>query len=110
MGSRSKISQGQSVARQPVARLHEPADIGKMIADIMARGAQRLGIGRAAPLFLGHMALEDPLVDERTTDLDVKFVVEPVRQAPYLRAARALAATGDLHRSRLDEFPRCIRQ
>ena len=90
MGSRCKISQGQSVARQPVARLHEPADIGKMIADIMARGAQRLGIGRSATLFLGHMALEDPLVDERATDLGVKFVVEPVRQTPHLDAPPGL--------------------
>jgi hypothetical protein len=61
-----------------------------MIADIVARGAQRLGIGRSAALFLGHMALEDPLVHERATNLRMKFVVEPVCQAPHLDAPPGL--------------------
>src|SRR6516164_4992706 len=90
MRSRCKISQGQSVAGEPVARLHEPTDIAKMIADIMTRCAQRLSIGRTAALFLGHMALEDPLVHERATDLGMKFIVEPVCQAPHLDAPPGL--------------------
>jgi hypothetical protein len=36
------------------------------------------------------MPLEDPLVDERATDLGVKFVIEPVRQAPHLDAPPGL--------------------
>src|SRR5215475_9969395 len=90
MRSRCKVSQGQSVSGQPVARLHEPADIAEMIANIVARRAQRLGIGRTAALLLGHMTLEDSLVHEGATDLGVKFVVEPVCQAPHLDATPGL--------------------
>ena len=52
MRRRGKVGEAQPVAGEPVARAHQPADIGQMIADIVAGGAQRLGIGRAAALFL----------------------------------------------------------
>ena len=51
MRGRGEIGQAQPVAGEPVARAHQPADIGQMIADIVARRAQRLGVGRAAALF-----------------------------------------------------------
>ena len=57
-----------------------------MIADIVAGGAQRVGIGRPAALFARHMALEHALGHQRPAHLGVEFVVEPARQPPHLDA------------------------
>jgi hypothetical protein len=84
MRSCGEIGQGQPVSGEPIARAYEPADIRQMIADILAGGAQRFGAGWTATLFLRHMALECPFVNQRPTDLRIKFIVEPVGQAAHL--------------------------
>jgi len=57
-----------------------------MIADIVAGGAQGLGVGRPATLFQRHMALEDPLGHQRTADFRMEFVVEPTGQPAHFHA------------------------
>src|SRR5262245_18255215 len=84
MRSCGEIGQAQPVSGEPIARAHKPTDIRHMIADILARGAQRLGARRTASLFLRHMALECPFVNQRPADLRMEFVVEPVGQAAHL--------------------------
>src|SRR5664280_1865640 len=65
MRRRGKVGQAQPVAGEPVAGAHQPADIGQMIADIVAGGAHCPGIGRPAALFHRHMPLEYALADQR---------------------------------------------
>ena len=84
MRSGGKIGQAQPVSSEPITRAHEPADIRQMIADILAGGAQRFGAGRTATLFLRHMALECPFVNQRPADLRMEFIVEPVGQSAHL--------------------------
>src|SRR5450759_2964844 len=84
MRRRGKVGQAQPVAGEPVACAHQPADIGQMIADIVAGGAHRPGIGRPAALFHRHMPLEYALADQRAADFRMEFVVEPARQPAHL--------------------------
>src|SRR5215475_10844327 len=84
MRSRSEVGQTQSVSGKPITRSHEPTNISQMIADIMAGGAQCLGIRRAATLFPRHVALEYPFAYQRPANLCVEFVVKPVCQPAHL--------------------------
>ena len=51
-----EVGKGHVDRRQPVAGAHQPANIGEMIADIVAGRAQRIGVGRAAALLAASCA------------------------------------------------------
>jgi hypothetical protein len=83
-----QIRERQTIAREPVARAHQPADISQMVSDILARGAHRFGIRRAAALLARHMAFVDALQHQRAADFLVELVVEPAREPPHFDAPR----------------------
>ncbi len=86
-----EVRVGEPLAREPVARLHEPADVGQMIADIAQRRTDRVGIGRAAAVRLAHLALEHALGGEGAADLGEELVAEPRHQPPHLDPRMQLA-------------------
>ncbi|MCY1235914.1 hypothetical protein D9M72_485450 [compost metagenome] len=56
-----------------------------MLADIGARGAQDLAVGRAAALVRCHLQLEDPLAHQRPRHVRFHLVQEPLDQAADFR-------------------------
>ncbi len=86
MRSRRQIGKAQSFAGEPVARVHQPADVSEMIAQIVTRYPQRLGVRRPAALLLRHMPLEDALIEQRAADLGMELVVKPRRQSSHFDA------------------------
>src|SRR5215208_4200229 len=74
------------LAGQPSALACEPSDIGEMIANVMARRTDRAGIGWPAALLGAHRLLIDALCDQKCRHFPEEFLVEPMRQPPYLDA------------------------
>src|SRR6516164_11076723 len=87
MRRRREVRIAQTLAGKPVARAHQPADIGEMIADIDERRTDRARIRRAAAVSLADIALERALHDQGAAHLAEEFVVEPAQQAADLDPA-----------------------
>src|SRR5580704_10599074 len=81
----------QPRAGQPIAGAREPADIGKMIADIGERRTNGVGIRRSAALLQRQAPFEDPLGYQRPADFGEELAVEPAGQAPDFNPAREIA-------------------
>jgi hypothetical protein len=82
-----KVGIAQTLAGEPVAGAHQPADVVEMIANIGECRADRIGFGRPTTLGGTHVALEDPFQHQRAAHFGKKLVVEPVQQAPNLHPA-----------------------
>src|SRR5262245_6757101 len=82
------VGEAQSFAGEPRPRLRQMRDIGEVVAEVLVPGPDRLDIGRAAAR---REAAIDLLVDEIGRYLVVQLAVEPVDEAPRLRAGKRIA-------------------
>src|SRR5262249_5865592 len=91
MGGGGWIGKAQRIAGKPAPRLREMADIGEMIAQIVAPCAHRLHVGRGA---LRPEAPVHLLLDEVRRDLVEEFAVEPVGEPARLGPRGGVAGEG----------------
>ena len=88
-------------AGEPIARAHQPADIGQMIADVVARRTDRVGVRAVRrPARRACDACRSARCTSGPADLGEELVVEPAGEPAHLDARdRVSAASAGARRS-----------
>ena len=77
-----EIGERQLVARQPIAVIRQPRDIGHVVAEIGVGGAQHVGLGRGMRGALEHR--HDVRLEQRRRHLAMQLAMEPIDKAAHL--------------------------